>query len=139
MNTKNLVGAVAAMLALCALPLRAQTTVEGGVIVHSGPVTGHVEVGPPPPTVVYAEPVREVIVVERVHVPNGNAYGWWRKNGYRQVTVYYDGSRYYSRRIDRRPGFRDMVVYQRNGRYYQEEAREERKEHHGKGHHGHDD
>ena len=139
MNAMNLVGAVAAMLALGALPLRAQTTVEGGVIVHSGPVTGGVVVGPPPPTVVYAEPVREVIVVERVHVPNGNAYGWWRKNGYRQVTVYYDGSRYYSRRIDRRPGFREMVVYQRNGRYYQEEAREERKEHHGKGHHGHDD
>jgi hypothetical protein len=139
MNAMNLVGAVAAMLALGALPLRAQTTVEGGVIVHSGPVTGGVVVGPPPPTVVYAEPVREVIVVEQVHVPNGNAYGWWRKNGYQQVTVYYDGSRYYSRRIARRPGFREIVVYQRNGRYYQEEEREERKEHHGKGRHGHDD
>ena len=142
MNTKHLVGAVAAMLALGALPLRAQTTVEGGVIVHSGPVTGHVEVGPPPPTVVYAEPVREVVVIERVHVPKGNAYGWWRKNGYRQVTVYYDGDRYYSRRIAR-PGLREMVVYQRNGRYYQEEdwkedRKEDRKEH-GKGHHGHDD
>jgi len=31
MNAMNLVGAVAAMLALGALPLRAQTTVEGDV------------------------------------------------------------------------------------------------------------
>jgi hypothetical protein len=135
MNAKKLMGAVAALVALSALPLRAQTTVEGGVVVRSGPVAGHVEVGSPPPTVVYAEPVREVIVVERVHVPKGNAYGWWRKNGYRQVTVYYDGSRYYSRRIAHRTGFREMVVYERNGRYYQEEERKE----HGKGHHGHDD
>jgi hypothetical protein len=24
------------------------------------------------------EPVREVIVVERTHVPRGHAYGWWK-------------------------------------------------------------
>jgi hypothetical protein len=138
MNAKMLVGGIAAMLALSALPLRAQTTVEGGVVVHSGPVTAGVEVGPPPPTVVYAEPVREVIVVERLHVPRGNAYGWWKKHGYREVTVYSDGDRYYSRRLDRHPGLREVVVYQREGRYYQEEDRDG---HHGHGdkHHGHDD
>jgi hypothetical protein len=136
MNAKMLAGGIAAMLALCALPLRAQTTVEGGVVVHSGPVTAGVDVGPPPPAVVYAEPVREVIVVERLHVPRGNAYGWWRKHGYRQVTVYYDGDRYYSRRFDRHPGLRALVVYEREGRYYQEG--EDRDEHHGHGHHDHD-
>jgi len=140
MNAKMLVGGIAAMLALSALPLRAQTTVEGGVLVHSGPVTAGVEVGPPPPVVVYAEPVREVIVVERVHVPRGNAYGWWKKHGYTQVTVYSDGDRYYSRRLDRHPGLREVVVYQREGRYYQEEDRDAHHGHdHGDKHHGHDD
>jgi hypothetical protein len=142
MNAKMLVGGIAAMLALNALPLRAQTTVEGGVVVHSGPVTAGVAVGPPPPTVVYAAPVQEVIVVERLHVPRGNAYGWWKKHGYRQVTVYSDGDRYYSRRLDRRPGVREVVVYQREGRYYQEEDRDDHHGHghgHGDEHHGHDD
>jgi hypothetical protein len=140
MNAKMLVGGIAAMLALSALPLRAQTTVEGGVVVHSGPVTAGVEVGPPPPPVVYAEPVREVIVVERLHVPRGNAYGWWKKHGYREVTVYSDGDRYYSRRLDRHPGLREVVVYQREGRYYQEEDRDGHHGHgHGDEHHGHDD
>lgn len=140
MSVKMLVAGTAATLALCAVPLQAQTTVEGGVVVRSGPVTAGVDVGSPPPTVVYTEPVREVIVVERMHVPRGNAYGWWRKHGYRQVTVYYDGDRYYSRRYDRHPGLRAIVVYEREGRYYQEEDRDE---HHGHGprdrHHGHDD
>lgn len=144
MNAKMLAGGTAVMLALYALPLRAQTTVEGGVVVQSGPVTAGVEVGPPPPTVVYTEPVREVIVVERLHVPRGNAYGWWRKHGYRQVTVYYDGDRYFSRRFDRHPGLRAVVVYERQGRYYQQEDGDEG---HGHGHgrrdrddrHDHDD
>lgn len=94
-------------------------------MVRSGPVTAGVDVGPPPPTVVYTEPVREVIVVERLHVPRGNAYGWWRKHGYRQVTVYYDGDRYFARRFDRHPGLRAVVVFEREGRYYQQEDGDE--------------
>src|SRR5437773_1239339 len=90
-------GMVAVMLGLAAVPARAQTTVSGGVVVQSGPVAGHVEVNSPPPVVVRREPVREVIVVERTHVPRGNAHGWWKKHGYREVTVYYDGTRYYGR------------------------------------------
>jgi hypothetical protein len=70
----------------------------------------------PPPRVTRREPVREVIVVERTHVPRGHAYGWWKQHGYREVTVYYDGNRYYGRRHD--SGLRAVVVYQREGKYY---------------------
>jgi hypothetical protein len=105
-------GAILLLLGLATVPARAQTAVEGGVVVRSGPVTGHVEVGSPA-----REPVREVIMIERAHVPHGNAHGWWRKHGYRAVTVYYDGSRYYGRRLER-PGLRPVVVYERRGQYY---------------------
>ena len=128
-------GILALALGLATVPARAQTTVDGGVVIHSGPVTGHVEVGSPPPVVVYREPVREVIVVEHAQVPHGNAYGWWKKHGYREVTVYYDGSRYYGRRLER-PGLRAVVVYERGGRYFLGEEGGERNRHH---HHGEDD
>jgi hypothetical protein len=110
-------GMVALVLGLAAAPARAQTAVSGGVVVRTGPVAGHVEVGSPPPVVVVREPAREVIVVERTHVPHGEAHGWWKKHGYREVTVYYDGSRYYGRRVERE-GIRTAVVYERGGRYY---------------------
>ena len=77
-----------------------------------------VVVAPPPRVVERRAPVREVIVVERTHVPKGQAHGWWKKHGYREVTVYYDGTRYYSRRIDG-VRIRAVVVYQREGKYYQ--------------------
>lgn len=111
-------GTVALLLGLAAAPARAQTAVSGGVVVRSGPVAGHVEVGsPPPPVVVVREPAREVIVVERTHVPRGEAHGWWRQHGYREVTVYYDGSHYYGHRVER-ADIRTVVVYERGGRYY---------------------
>jgi hypothetical protein len=70
----------------------------------------------PPPRAVRHGPVREVIVVERARVPRGHAYGWWKQHGYREVTVYYDGARYYSRRDD--AALRAVIVYQREGKYY---------------------
>jgi hypothetical protein len=76
----------------------------------------HAEVSPHP-VAARRQPVRDVIVVERTHVPNGKAHGWWRKNGYSEVTVYYDGSRYYSRQVEG-TRIRAVVVYQREGRYY---------------------
>jgi hypothetical protein len=97
-------------------------------VVRSGPVTGHVEVASPPPAR-YREPVRRVIVVERVRIPRGHAYGWRKKHGYRAVTVYYDGRRYYSRRIVR-PGIRTVVVYERGGRYYVADDDNRRERHH---------
>jgi len=77
----------------------------------------HAEEVSPRPVAVRRGPPRDVIVVERTHVPKGKAHGWWKKNGYREVTVYYDGTRYYSRRIDG-TSIRAVVVFQREGRYY---------------------
>jgi hypothetical protein len=139
MRATILAGGIAAMLGLAGAQLHAQTTVEGGVVVQSGPVTAHVEVGQPapPPEVVYVEPAREVIVVEHSHVPGGRAHGWWKKHGYRQVTVFYDGERYYAHRVAVRRPLREIVIYQRGGRYY-EWVDDDRHEEHHHGH-GHDD
>ncbi len=71
----------------------------------------------PRPVAVRRGPARDIIVVDRTHVPKGKAHGWWKKNGYREVTVYSDGTRYYSRRIDG-TSIRAVVVFQREGRYY---------------------
>ena len=130
MKRRGVVGGIVVLvLGLAAVPARAQTTVQGGVVIQSGPVTGHVEVGSPPPVVVHDEPVREVIVVERTHVPHGNAHGWWKKHGYHEVTVYYDGARYYDRRLERQE-LRAVVVYERAGRYYIGQEDAERYRHH---------
>ena len=87
----------------------------------------------PPPRTVRHEPAREVIVVERTHVPRGHAYGWWKQHGYREVTVYYDGTRYYSRAVAP-TGFRAVIVYQREGKYYlSDEDGERSHSHHGHG------
>lgn len=56
------------------LPTGVCPATEAGVQVHTGPVSGHVVVGGPPPVVVCREPVREVIVVEQVHVPHGHGH-----------------------------------------------------------------
>ena len=121
---------LALVFGLVTVPARAQTTVQGDVLIHSGPVTGQVGVNAPP-----RELEREVIVIERARVPRGHAYGWWKKHGYRAVTVYYDGNRYYSRRVVR-PGLRTVVVYERKGQYFFDEENGERREHR---HHDRDD
>jgi hypothetical protein len=71
--------------------------------------------------------------VERTRVPRGHAYGWWKKHGYREVTVYYDGARYYSRRLES-TRFRAVVVYQRDGKYYMPDADGDDRDRHGHGH-----
>ena len=85
----------------------------------------------PPPRGVRYEAGRDVIVVERTHVPRGHAYGWWKQHGYREITLYYDGTSYYSRQLEP-TGFRAVIVYQRDGRYYlpAEDAEEGRHGHH---------
>ena len=60
---------------------------------------------------------REAIVVERTHVPKGHAYGWWKQHGYKEVTVYSDGSRYISGESAPK-GYRAVTVYQKEGKYY---------------------
>ena len=125
MKANVVAGGIAFGLLLAAGPTSAQV-VQAGVVIRSGPVTGHVVVGEPAPVVVYPRPRRvvvveryapPVIVVERFHAPRRHAYGWWRQNGYRPVVVYYDGGRYYDRWFDGRP-LRRIEVYQRGGRYY---------------------
>jgi hypothetical protein len=126
MKTSMVSGGVALAIALAAAPAQAQF-VEAGVVIRSGPVYGHVVVGEP--AVVYRRPVRRVvvveryrpreIVVERVRAPRGHAYGWWRRNGYRAATVFYDADDdcYYDRPVAGR-GVRAVSVYWCDGRYY---------------------
>jgi hypothetical protein len=123
MKVNVVVGGIAFSLLLAAGPAHAQV-VQAGVVIRSGPVTGHVVVARP---AVYREPPRHVVVVdryapgavvvERLYVPRGHSYGWWRGYGYRPVVVYYDGRRYYSRWFSG-PGLRRIEVYQRGSRFY---------------------
>jgi hypothetical protein len=125
MKASIVVGGMALGLSLAARPAPAQM-VEAGVVIHSGPVVGHVVVGEPPPVVVYREPVRRVVVVDRYaprviavetpRWPRARAYGW--RYRFRPIVVYYDGARYYDRWFAGRPGLRRIEVYQRDGRYY---------------------
>jgi hypothetical protein len=125
MKTSMVVGGLAVGLLLAASPAPAQT-VEAGVVIRSGPVTGHVLLGEPPPVVVYREPARRVVVedrwgprvieVEPAGWPRGPYWSW--RNQYRPVVVYYDGDRYYDRWFGGRPRLRRLEVYQRGGRYY---------------------
>jgi hypothetical protein len=110
--------------------------VTGGILVLafgtgcSPRAQDRVVVAPQPRVVERRGPAREVIVVERAHVPRGHAYGWWEQHGYREVTLYYDGTSYYSERLEA-TGFRAVIVYQRDGRYYLPDEDTE------KGGHGH--
>jgi hypothetical protein len=123
-------------LVLIARPLTAQTTVQGAVIVQSGPDTGDLAnratkvLGPNPKVIVHE---RDVIVVKRVYPRHGG----WRKHKYRRVVVYYDGHRYYRRHFHR-PGLRRVIVYERGGRYYIDEDHWKRKHRH-RGHDRDDD
>ena len=70
-----------------------------------------------------AAPRPRVIVVERIVVDRDRNkrrdYRWWRTSGYRPVTVYFVGGRYYDRWVDRR-GIREVIVYRRGNRYYRD-------------------
>jgi hypothetical protein len=112
---------------LIAAPLSAQTTVEGSVIIQSGPNTG------------LADRARrtmgaEVVVVERIR----GRYGWWKKSGYRVITVYSDGSRFYRRPFGRTV-LGKVVVYERGGRYYINDYQWKRHRHSANGRDGDDD
>jgi hypothetical protein len=48
--------------------------------------------------------------------------------------VYYDGRRYYTRRIVR-PGIRTAIVYERSGRYYVPDNDDRGERHYRDGHH----
>ena len=126
------------MGALVALCVAAPATVAGqrvtaDVVLRSGPVRGHVVIGDRPyayrydvhrRVVTHRYPVR-AIRVYRIHLPRGRAHGWWKRHGYRPVTLYLYGGRYYHRydfdRLHRRGrDFRRVVVWERDGRFYDE-------------------
>lgn len=127
---------VLAGFTLLGSPTAAQ--VRGDVIIHSGPISGRVIIGPtyprPHEVVVYRPlPARRVMVVERYaprvvvvergHRPHGRAHGWYRKHGYRPMTLYYHDGRFfdrvwYDRGYVRDPRFQVVVVYERGGRFY---------------------
>jgi hypothetical protein len=112
--------ALVGALAFLPMPLAAQ--VRADVNVHIGPRPRHevVVVRRPPVRRVVVAP--RVIVVDRMH-DRGRGHRsdkWWRKHGYRPVTVYYTGGRYYDRRLDSRDRVRAVVVYERSGRYYRD-------------------
>ena len=121
MNTSAACSLLAGLV-ITAAPLHAQR-VEAGVVVHSGPVAGHVVIRDGYST--YRRPVeRRVIVVERPRivtverVHRHRPARHWARRGYQPVTLHYWDGRYYDRRIAHRHGVRTVVVWERNGRYY---------------------
>jgi hypothetical protein len=118
MNASVIAGSLLSGLVLVA-PLPAQQ-VSANVVVRSGPVAGHVVVGDgystyrrrPAPH--YRE--ARVIVIERSH--RHRHAGYWKRHGFRPVTIYYTNGRYYDRWYGHPRGVRRVVVYERGGRYY---------------------
>ncbi len=112
--------AVVGALAFLPMPLLAQ--VRADVNVHIGPRPR------PEVVVVRRPPVRRVVVAPRIVVVDRihdrgrgrRSSNWWRKHGYRPVSVYYVNGRYYDRRFDTRDRVRAVVVYERGGRYYRD-------------------
>jgi hypothetical protein len=121
MKTSALAGSLIAGLALMATPLHAQH-VSTEVVVRGGPVAGRVVVDDGYSS--YRRPARPVVVeryaprvvrVERF----GRGHGkHWRRQGYREVIVYYIGGQYYDRRGWDYPRAHEVVVYERDGRFY---------------------
>jgi hypothetical protein len=129
MKPSILATAFLASLALISAPLHAQR-VSAEVVVHGGPVTGHVIVGDRYSTYrgrpVLVHRARRIMVLER-HGPrvilverfrHRHAKHW--KRGFRPIVVYYVDGRYYDRFDPSHSGVREVVVYERGGRYYRD-------------------
>ena len=110
--------ALIALIAIAA-PVRAQTTVQRAADVLNRPQPNPVTETRRVTSTTVIVPQREVVIVERVH---GRRLGWWKHSQYREITVYYDGSRFYRRPFDRR-SLQKVVVYERAGRYYIDDDR----------------
>ena len=114
------------VLTVAAVPLHAQR-VEAGVVVHGGPVAGHVVIRDGYSTyqrrVIVADRPH-VVVVERVHRHRQARH--WIRRGYHRVTLYEVDGRYYDRWIRHRHGVRKVVVWERDGRYYHDECDDDR-------------
>ena len=122
-------------LLLSTAPATAQ--VSGTVVVNGGPIRGAIAVGEPvfvPRPVVIYQPVRgrrvevaryapQVVYIERGHGRHGKSAQWYRRHGYRPVTLFYSDGRYFSQVYTARgyrwsPQFVPVVVWERRGRFY---------------------
>ncbi|HET8650257.1 MAG TPA: hypothetical protein VFL95_09465 [Gemmatimonadales bacterium] len=110
---------------------------------HAQEVSADIHIGTPPARrVVVVErapaPREHVVVVERFRGhPRGQ--GYWKKRGYRPVTVYYYEGRFYDR-FDARahPHATKVVIYRQGDRYYREwDKRFDRDDHDNGRHRGH--
>lgn len=112
------------------------------ISIHEGPVTGRVIVGHPP---VYRERTVAVVAprhwravkvyrVQRTH----RTHNWYRAHGYRSVRIWYDARRgYYYDQYH--PGLAEVSVYYDGGRYYRDDWRDGDRRDGRDGHYGHDD
>ena len=131
MKASVVAGSLLSGLMLIAGSMQAQQ-VSADVVLHGGPVAGRVVVGDGYSTyhrpVVYRRPpVRRVVVVERPlarvvvvdRMDRHRPAAFWRRHGFRPVTLYYVDGRYFDRPI-RRAHVREVLVYERDGRYYED-------------------
>ena len=132
MKASVVAGSLLSGLVLIAFPMQAQQ-VSADVVLRSGPVAGRIAVGegystygrqpvvyrrPPGRRIVVVErPVARLIVVDRVH--RHRPANFWRRHGFRPVTLYYVHGRYYDRPVHR-PYVRQVTVWERDGRFYDE-------------------
>ena len=129
MKTSTLAWSLAAGLAFMAAPLHAQQ-VSAEVMVRGGPVAGRVVVADGYSS--YRRPARRVVVeryaprvvrVERFRHRHGKH---WRRNGYREVIVYYIDGRYYDRAGWNHPRAQEVIVYEYDGRFYSDDKDRDR-------------
>jgi len=111
--------------------------VSGAIVIDGGPVRGEIAVGEPvfaPRPVIIYQPVYgrrmevaryapQVVFVERSHGRYGKPGEWYRRHGYRPVTLYYSEGRYFSliyadRRYRWGGAFRPVTAWERGGRFY---------------------
>ena len=102
-------------LGLITAPLSAQTTVQGAVVIQSGPVAGAISER----RIRVIGPERQIVFVERI----SGRPGWKnKKHKYHAVLMYTDGRRFYWQPLGRAP-LRRVVVYELKGRYYIDDDR----------------
>jgi len=96
--------------------------VRGAVLVGGSPIAETVIFGDGPRRPTYRPSYRDsrVVVVEEWRGPRGNARGWWKRGGFREVVIYRDRDRdrYYDRFDRGRRDLVEVVAYERGGRYY---------------------
>ena len=130
MKASVVAGALLSGLVFVAFPMQAQVSAD--VVLRGGSVAGQVAVGDAYSTyrrepVVYRRPVRRVVVVERPaarlivvdRMHRHRPVHYWRRHGFRPVTLYYVDGRYYDRPVHR-PYAREVSVWEREGRFYDE-------------------